>query len=371
VSADRFKWLEFGDDEPPAASQKIPLPGREYDSGKDERWHLAEADRAYNDGQFESALRNYSAALRYKADLDEAWAGQVLSMIALGQIQQAVTWGQKGMEKVPASARMASALSYVYARAGSPEQGLAMSDQVMAAASEAPWFWIDRGVCLLGAGQVENGSTCMKKAAELSSADPDWLQRIGFEYLLADDASRALTAFNKALERRSDRVWLWVLTARAASRLHLVGRAEEALDQALALDPNHREAAAEKLKLRKPGGALSRPCWIASLVFEGEAHPTVAILRVWRDEVWLGSRSGRLAAWLYHFTAPLLCLLLARVPALQAPLRRLLGLLAATVARPPTSPGGREEASVVEVRAGTASSLAGPTRIRVGTKERL
>src|SRR4051812_14943785 len=105
MSADRFKWLEFSDDDPGARKQigDMPLPGRELDTGKDEHWHMAEAELRFQDGEFEPALRNYSAAIKYRPDLEAAWAGQTRCMSLLGQTPQSVTWARKGLDHLHTS----------------------------------------------------------------------------------------------------------------------------------------------------------------------------------------------------------------------------------------------------------------------------
>lgn len=328
---DRFQWLEFEDeagDMPPALAR-----GRAPDGGKDEHWHLAEAHRAFIAGEFEPALRNYSAALKYKDDMEEAWAGQVCCMALLGQSSLAMKWGQKGLDLLPASRRMASALAYVLARAEHPEAALDLSDQILSrgesAVADAPWFWFDRGACLLAIGQETTAASCFDRAAEIAGNDADWLQRIGHEYLLGNAPARAMPVLNKALEQRSDRAFLWILTSRAATRMNLTDRARQAYEQAHALDPIHPEL--PKDSPRKAGGAEGRPCWIATLVFADDTHPVVEGLRTWRDEVWLRTGLGRAAAALYDTTAPVACRLLAGRARLHRVLRHVLTALARRV----------------------------------------
>lgn len=341
--SDRFKWLEFEEDggsKPPSLGR-----GRLPDGGKDEHWHLAEADRAFITGEFEPALRDYSAALKYKGDLEDAWTGQVRCMALLGQMSLATKWGQKGLELLPSSRQMASALAYVLARADQPEAALDLSDQILAkgesAVADAPWFWFDRGACLLASGQEATAASCFERAAEITCNDPDWLQRIAHEYLLGNVPARAMPVLNKALEQRSDRAFLWILTCRAAMRMNLTERAVQAHEQARALDPIHPELPKEPPRVA--GRTAGRPCWIATLVFADAAHPVVEGLRAWRNEVWLPTTVGRAAAALYDATAPAVCRVLAGHPPLHTPLRRALTALARRVAPPDSNATPTEE----------------------------
>lgn len=342
---DRFQWLEFeeeGGSKPPSLGR-----GRVSDGGKDEHSHLAEADRAFIAGEFEPALRNYSAALKYKGDMEEAWTGQVRCMALLGQSPLALRWGQKGLDLLPSSRPMASALAYALARADQPEAALDLSDQILSkgesAVADAPWFWFDRGACLLASGQETSAASCFDRAAEIARHDADWLQRIGHEYLLGNAPARAMPVLNKALEQRSDRAFLWILTCRAATRMNLAERAKQAYEQARTLDPVHPELPAPPPGVT--GGAAGRPCWIATLVFADATHPVVEGLRTWRNEVWLRTRLGSAAAALYDITAPSVCRLLAGRARLHRPLRYALTALAHRV-----SPGDAKIRMTEETR---------------------
>lgn len=339
VTSDRFKWLEF-EEEGGSAAPAAALRGRAPDGGKDERWHLAEAERAFIDGEFEPALRHYSAALKYRPDLAEAWAGQARCMSILEQAPLALKWGQQGLERVPTSLAMASALSSVLAHAEQIEAAMNLSEQIMKAdettLSTHPEIWIDRGTCLLAGGNEDSAARCFERAADIAENDPDWLQRIGHAYLRGNAPSRALKALEQALELRSDRAFLWILVGQTAARLHLNDRASEAFKQAHTLDPIHPELKKETVVTR--GADPRRPCWIATLVFASDTHPVVTSLRGWRDEIWMPTRLGRLAATVYDRTAPRICRVLARRPALHAPLRTVLTALSRRIRRAPRIP---------------------------------
>jgi len=184
-----------------------------------------------------------------------------------------------------------------------------------------PQIWLDRAACLLVEGQRGTASHCLSKVRELRPGDPDWEQRIAEELLEAQDLTGALEALNRVVEQRPQRAHAWLLLGRAARRLGMRDRAVQALDQAERLRPGDPQVATERRHLK-------RPCWIATLVFGHEEHPCVQALRCWRDQRWLTSPEGRLAATLYDVTAPLLCRGLAHRPGLLALLRRGLTLLA-------------------------------------------
>lgn len=339
MTADRFKWLEFGDSTPE------PDPRRGEDAGgKDQHFHLQKADEQFAEGEYEPALRNYSAAIKYDSGLDEAWCGQVRCMLRMGDLQQALVWGQKGLEKLPHSAGAFSVLGLVLGRAGHMDEGLRASDTALQLCSHAGGtvgerIWIERAALLLSCGQRENADTCFERVRTAHPQDAEWLQEIGMEYFDSAEFPQALKTFNDALARKPDRAFLWLMVARTARKLHLEPQARAAFDKARALKPVDPEIAKEERKLfpRKS----DRPCWIATAVFEDAGHPVVQALRRWRDRHMLVHPLGRLVASAYDRTAPWICRLLRLAPSLRAPLRRPLTWLAARAAPSPeerTSP---------------------------------
>jgi tetratricopeptide (TPR) repeat protein len=306
LSSERFRWLEFDDERPEAAE----APPREGD--RDAFWHLQEARRLYLEGEYEPALRHYSAALKEERALAEAWAGQVRSLLALGELKEARLWAEKAAGLFPGSLLLESARALALARAGLTEEALRASDRAIELAersqSQEPQVWLDRAGCLFALGSSQTARACIEKVRELAPADdPDWAQRIGIEYLEAGEAALAMKELQAALDRRPDRAYLWYLCARAAHQLRLSSKARFALDKALALKRPFPEA--EELQKK-----LARPCWIASEVYADPEHPAVVVLRRWRDGVWMASGPGRLAAGLYHLLAPAGCWILRHWP---------------------------------------------------------
>lgn len=325
MSSDRFKWLEFGDGSP------RPEPSHaEATGGKDQYSHVEKADGLFRDGDYEPALRNYSAALGYDAGHAPAWCGQVRCLLRMGDLQQALVWGQKGLQRLPRSPEAHSVFALVLARAGHPGDGLQASDVALSLCAEASQpvtdrVWLERGALLLQCGQHEQAKACFDRIRLAHPGDPDWTQEIGVEQFDSGEFAVALEAFKEACAGRPDRAYLWVMVARASQKLHLDAQARVALDQARSLRPVDSRIAREEKAL---GERPRRPCWIATAVFHDAGHPVVQALRRWRDDRWLNRPLGRGAAALYDLTAPWVCRLLARVPALHRPIRALLTWLA-------------------------------------------
>ncbi len=242
--SDRFRWLEFGDPSPPPAPGESSGPRR-----KDQHYHLDAAERAYLEGDYEPALRHYSAVLKYDPSSVPAWAGQVRSLVRLGEIEQALVWAEKALQKLADPPLVLSVAGLTAARAGDPSRGLQMSDAALEKAADEPLVWLERGAIVAGGGQWGTASTCFDKVRGLRGDDPDWTQRIGVEMFDAGDAARALKEFNHALDARPARPYLWLMSARAAARLKLYEKAAFAYDKVLELQSDHKVAKREKAAL--------------------------------------------------------------------------------------------------------------------------
>lgn len=317
MSLDRFDWLEF---EGPAASS--PTQGVE----KDERQHLQEAARAFAEGDFEPALRSYSAALKCNKALLDAWAGQVYCLVRLGELREAQAWASKACGLFPDTAILESARAAALAASGLVGEARAASDLALEKAERTglqdPHVWVDRAACLLADGKLDTALFCIEKARELCADQPDWDQRIAEVLLESGEPSHAMAHLNRLVAKRPDRAHAWLLMARASRRLGLRAQALRAIDQAERLRPGHPPIVEERRLLR-------RPCWIATLVFGADRHPAVVALRQWRDERLLGCVAGRVGVLAYDVTAPLLCRVLADRPRVRRLLRRPLLALAA------------------------------------------
>lgn len=77
---------------------------------------------------------------------------------------------------------------------------------------------------------------------------------------------------------------------------------------------------------------VDRRCFIATCLFGDEAWQTI-VLRRYRDEVLMQRREGRLLVAAYYWVAPAMCRVLAWLPWIQPPARRLVGMLVSAVRR--------------------------------------
>lgn len=317
MSEDRFQWLEFENQTAPA-----PPPT----AGKDQHYFLAEARKAFLEGDYEPALRHFSESLKHEKSLHEGWAGQVRCLVYMHELHESRTWADKACKLFPETPLLESCRARALAACGMLGDAMGASDKALEHAEKAgladPHLWLERGACLLANRQLGTAQHCFNKALELRPNDSDWLQRVLVELLEGGQTAKALELANTLVEQRPQRAYAWLLRAQCQRRLGQAKAALESLSKAEALRPNW-EATSEERRL------FGRSCWIATLVYGHERAAAVRVLRQWRERSWLTHPLGRTLSRFYDRTAPAVCQFLARWPALlgltRAFLDRLVG----------------------------------------------
>jgi tetratricopeptide (TPR) repeat protein len=245
----RFSNLEFGDE-----SEKHT---RSSDELRDETTYLDEAHRAFENGDFERALRAFAKVLEFNPCNTAAWSGQVRMLIELGDFQEAKVWADKALEQFPNDAELLAAKAVALGRSGDLEAALAFSDAAIEERGDAPYIWLARGDVLMARNE-KRADYCFEKAHLL--APGDWLihwlaARIRSYY---GKFALALKAAQQALACDSARHVVWLQLGQCQKALGLIGLAQTSFEQALQLQPCCREADHALAALRHTG-------WFGSL----------------------------------------------------------------------------------------------------------
>src|SRR5882762_2599726 len=138
----RFVNLELGGESENHSNRTKPLL-------KDEAFYCAEAQSAFENGQFEAALRLYSKGLELNPNNAAAWTGQVRMLIELGEFSEAKLWADKALEKFPHEPELLAAKAVALGRAGDLQGALSFSDASMEERGDTPYLWLARGDVLL------------------------------------------------------------------------------------------------------------------------------------------------------------------------------------------------------------------------------
>lgn len=220
---------------------------------KGEAQFLTEAQRAFENGNFESALRLFGKVLEFNPQNPAAWTGQVRMLIELGEFKEARLWADKALEKFPCEPELLAAKAVALARTGDLQGALAFSDSAIEERGDTPYVWLARGDVLL-ARKESRADFCFEKALTFTPQDwfLPWLAgRIRFYYR---QFALALKLMQQALEANAGHFLLWLELGRCQQALGLAGPARHSYEQAKQLQPHHPEVIQAFRELAHVGG---------------------------------------------------------------------------------------------------------------------
>ena len=244
----RFSNLEFESDGDGELRQRPSGGG----APKDAAFFLHEAQTAFEEGDFERALRSYSRVLEFDPQSPIAWTGQVRMLIELGEFREAKVWADKGLEAFPHEPDLLAAKAVSLARTGDLQAAMAFSDASFEERGHTPYRWIARADVLL-ARQETRADFCFEKAV---SAEPaNWfirwlIARVEFYY---DRFVLALKTAQDALVLDATRAVLWLQLGLCQRQLGLISAASASIDRARQLNPKYAAANAARIAISKTG----------------------------------------------------------------------------------------------------------------------
>ena len=238
--------------------------GEDRQVTKDAAYYLDQARLAFEEGEFERALRQYSKVLEFAPQNGTAWAGQVRALIEMGEFREARLWADKALERFPNEAELLAAKGVALGRLGDLDAAMSFSDAAVGEHGESPYIWLARADVLLARAE-RRADFCFDKA--LAMAPRDWFihwlaARIRFYY---QQMAHALKLAQQALEWSPGRSAVWLLAGLSQRDLGLIGAARVSLLQASQLNPRG-EAAGQALRTLGQVGVGARVIgWIRSL----------------------------------------------------------------------------------------------------------
>jgi tetratricopeptide (TPR) repeat protein len=241
----RFGNLEFG-------SESEDHPGKFSGAVKDDAYYLAEARTAFENGNFESALRLYSKVLEFNPQSASAWTGQVRMLIELREFREAKLWADKALERFPHEPDLLAAKAVALARSGDLQGALIFSDSSIEERGDTPYVWLARGDVLL-AREEQRADYCFEKALLLAPHDwfVAWLAaRIRYFY---EQFALAMKLLRQAVEWKADHFLLWLELGQCQQALGLVGAAKDSFGVARQLNPRCQEISVKLARLSQVG----------------------------------------------------------------------------------------------------------------------
>lgn len=247
----RFSNLEFDGKQVPGNG---PLStGQEV---RDDGHYLRLGDQDHRSARFERALRHYSRALEFNANLQAAWVGQVQMLIELGEFAEANLWADKALEIHRDHPELLSGKAVAWARLGDAKRAIQFTDAALAQRGMAPVVWMARGEALMAAGQA-NDDHCFERASMESHQDWFVQLRIARACYWHRCFSRAMAWATRALKREPGAPFAVHVLGDCQLALGLRGEAETSYRQALALDRDF-DLSREALANLEKQGVLSR-----------------------------------------------------------------------------------------------------------------
>jgi tetratricopeptide (TPR) repeat protein len=157
---DRFSQLEF--------DEKIPGPKRTNGEPiRDADYFHKEAIKYWLAGDFELAMRNYSRVLEQNSTFFDAWVGQVLMLIELGEYKEAMVWADKALELYPEHPELIAVKAVACSRDAKFEKAIAYSDNSISKDNVTARVWLSRAEVLLKR-KSSIADNCISKAVGLA-----------------------------------------------------------------------------------------------------------------------------------------------------------------------------------------------------------
>ncbi|HYG35538.1 MAG TPA: tetratricopeptide repeat protein [Clostridia bacterium] len=255
----RFVNLELGGESEDRSQQSKALI-------KDEGFYCAEAQSAFENGNFEHALRMYSKVLEFNPQNVSAWAGQVRMLIELGEFREAKLWADKALERFSHDSELLAAKAVALARSGDLEGALTFSDAAIEERGDTPYVWLARGDVLLARGEAR-ADYCFDKALLLAPQNwfIAWLAaRIRYYY---HQFALALKLLQQAVEWNASHFLLWLELGHCQQALGLLNPAQNSFTQAKQLNPQCDEARLALIKIANTGLWPRLSGWCRELLF--------------------------------------------------------------------------------------------------------
>lgn len=231
---DRFSQLEFDEQKPGRKrSQGEPIRDADYFHKQALKYWLA--------GDFELALRNYSRVLEQNNTFFDAWIGQVLMLIELGEYKESLVWADKALELFPEHPELLAVKAMACCRDAKLEKAIAYSDNSIGKDNITPRVWLARAEVMLNR-KSPVADNCVSKAVSIAGNMAPVIKLEAARLLRRKGSySAAIGHLNDVVKVFPKSALAWYELGCCQAKLGLP-QAKATLEQSLKLRPGWKEA---------------------------------------------------------------------------------------------------------------------------------
>ncbi len=221
------------------------VAGREQDD-------LLEALGLFRQGCYDVALRLYARAADRNKRCEAAWVGHVLSLLSLGEPDEALTWAERAIALLPDSGLLPAVKAVALARSGRVSSARKVADEAVRCVPDNALAWWARGD-VLAEQDLDAAWDCFDKAQDLSPGDSDLLLWIGKTLLTVNRVGEARDCLEQATELDDEHPMAWYHLGLAERELADFEAARQAFDRALELTPDAIEVERARREIDRTG----------------------------------------------------------------------------------------------------------------------
>jgi tetratricopeptide (TPR) repeat protein len=230
----RFSQLEFDETSP-------ERQGPKEEPVRDAAYFYKEALRCWLAGDFELALRNYSRILTKNNTIFEAWLGQTLMLIELGEYNEAIVWTDKALELFPQQPELFAVKAVAFYRDSKMEKAVDSSDISVSKENTTSRVWLARAEVMFDRkGSI--AESCLCKAVSMAGKEIGIIRLEAARLLRQkDNYTAAIEHLNEAIRIFPKSALAWYELGCCQTQLGLP-HAKVTLEQSLKLRPNWSKA---------------------------------------------------------------------------------------------------------------------------------
>jgi len=227
---DRFSQLEFEEVNPERKRSQ-------GEAVRDAGYFYKQALKYWLAGEFDLALRNYSRVLERNNTTFDAWAGQVLMLIELGEYREAIVWSDKALELFPEHPELLAVKAAACYRDAKVEKAIAYSDNSITKDNITSRVWLARAEVMLNR-KSSIAENCISKAIAIAGNTAPVIKLEAARLLRKKgNYSVAIAHLNDVVKVFPKSALAWYELGSCQSKLGL-SQAKATLEQSIKFNPN-------------------------------------------------------------------------------------------------------------------------------------